>query len=46
MALQPILRQKALLVAKREFGHWLMAARVGFMPRDIEIVITRHGQQA
>ena len=44
MALQAIVRNRALLVAKHEFGHWLMAARLGFKPGDIEIKITHHGQ--
>jgi hypothetical protein len=38
------LRERALLVAKHEFGHWLMAARLGFVPRDIEITFTHLGQ--
>lgn len=44
MPVQQIFRERALLVAKHEFGHWLMAARLGFAPGDIEITITHLGQ--
>lgn len=37
--LQTRLRKKALSIAKHECGHWLMAARLDFMPVDITITI-------
>jgi hypothetical protein len=44
MPLPQVLRDRILMVAKHEFGHWLMAARLGFTPSDIEITITHKGQ--